>query len=321
MDNTSQWFNYLHTERKLTHEIIKVAGLDVVNGLLKIPIYNRDGQVIFSKYRKAPWDITDTPKYQYEKGAKVSLYGIDHISDNMIITEGELDALSLLSCGFNACTSTGGAMSFQEEWVKLFDKRGVTIMFDNDEAGIKGAVRTGFMFRKFTYRWVPPRYGKDISDVLSVFGVDTVKVMMHGTENRLQIDIPNIEKKKDMEQYRRELKEQARNMTAGSIGTLFLRAMILELTLRINGFNKKKVHRSIDSTNVERARKFPIENIVKVDRMGFTICPFHPEKTASMRVYPDNHAYCFGCNKRADAIDMAMVTWNVGFNEALKRLS
>ncbi len=41
-----------------------------------------------------------------------------------------------------------------------------------------------------------------------------------------------------------------------------------------------------------------------VDRNGFTRCPFHQEKTPSMKVYVnDNRVKCFGCGVSSDQID------------------
>lgn len=322
MDNTSQWYNYLHTQRKLSQEVIRNAGLDVHGGRLKIPVYDVDGNIKFSKYRKAPWEENDEPKYKYEFGSSVSLYGIDHIGPEMVVCEGELDALALLSCGFNACTSTGGAMTFRSEWVPLFDNSKVTIMFDNDETGIKGAVKAGFLFRDFIYRWVPPRFGKDASDVLINYDQEMLKVLMRSEENKVEVHVPDISTKKLLREYRKELIQQVRRMTTGSIGSVFLRAMIVELSVRIN--EKKKVHHQtpLDGSDKEKANTYPIENLIKVGRDGFAICPFHQEKTGSLMVYKDNHAYCFGgCQKRYDAIAIAMQVWGVDFKSALERLT
>lgn len=322
MDITSQWFNYLHTQRKLTQEVIRMSGLDIYQGRLKIPVYDENGNYKFSKFRKAPWEENDEPKYKYEFGSSVSLYGIDHIGDDMVICEGELDALALLSCGFNACTSTGGAMTFRQEWVELFNGRRVTIMFDNDDAGIRGAVKTAFMFRKFTYRWVPPRYGKDISDVLINYDTEMLKVLMRNPENALEFDIPELNTKKAMHEYMQELKRQARSMTSGSIGTLFIRAMIVELSTQLASRKKRSHTTPIDGSDKEKANAYPIENLIEVNRDGFALCVAHQEKTPSLKVYKDNHAYCFGgCGKRFDAIAIAMAVWNVDFKEAVKRLN
>lgn len=41
---------------------------------------------------------------------------------------------------------------------------------------------------------------------------------------------------------------------------------------------------------------------IKVNNKGFCHCPFHSEKTPSMKIYPDGF-YCWGCNKGGDVID------------------
>lgn len=322
MDITNNWYNYLYSERKLSHDVIRMAGFEEVHGLLKIPIYDKDGKYIFSKFRKAPWDTTNTPKYQYERGASVSLYGIDHLTNDIVICEGELDALALITCGHNACSSTGGAMTFQQEWAPLFEGKNVTIMFDNDETGIKGAVRAGLLLQHFTYRWVPPGYGKDIGDVLQNHGVEKVHEVMTRNDNCIVIDIPDLSLKKNLITYRRELRDTVRRFTTGSPGSYFIRELILQLTLKINEKTRPKVPKhSTSEPDILRARAYPIDKLITVKR-GTAICPFHEEDTPSLHVYDDNHAYCFGrCRRRYDAIDIAIKVHNVTFTEAVKMLS
>ncbi len=76
----------------------------------------------------------------------------------------------------------------------------------------------------------------------------------------------------------------------------------------------------VTDSDIARAREYPIRELVKV-RMNAAKCLWHDEKTASMHVYPDNHAYCFGCQKRADAIDIAMQTQGLDFVAAVKWLN
>lgn len=38
---------------------------------------------------------------------------------------------------------------------------------------------------------------------------------------------------------------------------------------------------------------------IKVNKRGFCSCPFHKEKTASMKIYKDSY-YCFGCGESGD---------------------
>jgi len=323
MDITNRWYAHLTTERKLSPDVIKMAGLEVKNGLLQIPIYDKDGAHIFSKYRKAPWDETGTPKYQYDTGATVSLYGVDHLGAEMIITEGELDTLTLLSCGYNSCTSTGGSLSFQKEWGDLFAGKNVTILYDNDETGIKGAVKTGFILHTFTYKWVNIRSCKDISDVLQQYDVERVHEIMNSKENCIAMDIPDLSTKKAIQKYRRVLNERVRKLSPGNVGGMFLRQMIVELSTMLSTGQKKPMPDRVEDDRVVRARQYPIENIIKVVR-GIATCPFHSngeETTPSLHVYKDNHAYCFGgCRKRYDSIDIARKVQNLTFIQAVDYL-
>lgn len=81
----------------------------------------------------------------------------------------------------------------------------------------------------------------------------------------------------------------------------------------------KETTNGISDADIQRAKEYPIRDLVKV-RMNVTHCLFHDEKTPSMHVYRDNHAYCFGCHKYADAIDIAMALNNMDFVTAVKWL-
>lgn len=59
---------------------------------------------------------------------------------------------------------------------------------------------------------------------------------------------------------------------------------------------------------------------IEVDRKGFARCPFHSEKTASFRVYPDGTFHCFGCHAYGDVISFVMKMENLGFSDACARL-
>lgn len=57
-----------------------------------------------------------------------------------------------------------------------------------------------------------------------------------------------------------------------------------------------------------------------VNRAGFAVCPFHTEKTASLKVYP-NRFYCFGCGAHGSVIDFVMQLFNLDFGAAIARLN
>lgn len=57
----------------------------------------------------------------------------------------------------------------------------------------------------------------------------------------------------------------------------------------------------------------------KVNRAGFICCPFHNEKTASMKIYPTGYN-CFGCGENGDILAFVSKLFGVSFPDTLKRL-
>ena len=72
--------------------------------------------------------------------------------------------------------------------------------------------------------------------------------------------------------------------------------------------------------DLQKAKQYPFNNLVKVNHAGFTTCVFHNEKTASMKIYKDNRFHCFGCGKDGDVIDFVMQRDGVDFKTAIKFL-
>lgn len=55
-------------------------------------------------------------------------------------------------------------------------------------------------------------------------------------------------------------------------------------------------------------------------KRGFAVCPFHNEKTASMKVYPDGF-YCFGCGAGGDVISFVAKIEGICNAQAAVRLA
>lgn len=61
---------------------------------------------------------------------------------------------------------------------------------------------------------------------------------------------------------------------------------------------------------------------IQVNRAGFACCPFHGEKTPSMKVYDGARGFfCFGCHQGGDVIDFAKKYFGLPTVDAEKRLS
>lgn len=141
---------YLH-KRGLTDTIINEHKLGYGQFYRKpwitIPIKDVYGNYSFFKLRQDP--VFGSDKITYPKGAEAQLYDWESLTKpnlSIVICEGELDRLLLLSKGVPAITSTHGAMTFKEEWIdKLKKDQKIYICFDNDEAGKKGSLRVAKM--------------------------------------------------------------------------------------------------------------------------------------------------------------------------------
>lgn len=55
------------------------------------------------------------------------------------------------------------------------------------------------------------------------------------------------------------------------------------------------------------------------NRAGFIYCPFHKEKTASMKIYKDSYN-CFGCGRSGDVFSFVMGMEHCDFKTAYKAL-
>lgn len=58
----------------------------------------------------------------------------------------------------------------------------------------------------------------------------------------------------------------------------------------------------------------------KPNRQNYIPCPFHSEKTASMKLYSDNF-YCYGCSTGGDMIKFVQLYFNISFAQALIRIN
>ena len=59
-----------------------------------------------------------------------------------------------------------------------------------------------------------------------------------------------------------------------------------------------------------------------IQRGNFICCPFHNEKTPSLKLYDGNRGfYCFGCGEHGSVIDFVMRYFNLDFPKAISKLN
>ena len=122
--------------RALSLDTIKQAQIGFDGERFTIPIYDGENLVDIRKYKLGAKG--DEPKLlAWEEGRGATrLYGWDHVADEtqIVLTEGELDALCLIQEGFAALSATNGAGKWPEEPPDLTGKV-IIICGDADEAG------------------------------------------------------------------------------------------------------------------------------------------------------------------------------------------
>ena len=58
------------------------------------------------------------------------------------------------------------------------------------------------------------------------------------------------------------------------------------------------------------------------NRAGYICCPFHREKTASLKLYSDQRGWCcFGCHAGGTVIDFVMKLFDIPFRQAILRIN
>lgn len=61
---------------------------------------------------------------------------------------------------------------------------------------------------------------------------------------------------------------------------------------------------------------------IEISRSGFAKCPFHNERTASMKIYSHKGGYyCFGCGANGDVITFVQQYFNLNFKEAIEKIN
>ena len=141
--------------------LIYEGGRNYFEGYITFPhlLY---GRVVYMSGRGYP--DKKHKKLEAEKVVLVYLYNEQALSQReVILAEGEIDTLTLIQHGFNAC-GVLGSNSFKDDWVDKFKNcETVYLSFDADEAGEKGSLKiAGLLGPKARLVYLPE--GEDIND-------------------------------------------------------------------------------------------------------------------------------------------------------------
>lgn len=341
MATTNTITKYLD-EHCITPEIVKAYDLTFpfAQTSIRIPVYDKDRKFLFNKYRM--FGMAD--KYRYDKGSSMALYNAHRITNKtrlIYIVEGEFDCMVLQNYFdtihpfdmYVAVTSTGGAGSWNEQWNELVRGYTVTVLLDNDDAGIKGSVKlwksVGTVTR-FLQIW-KIKYHKDICEVFkNMKGKNFFKEMYPAIDiycSYYEIETGKNwrEKSKVFKNIFERLDEMELCMTNEPqmeyVNALRLYVSKLYEEMKPTPRNKKIFIEDGDIT-LDRLRTVPITNFVKFNREGTAKCVFHSDNDPSMHYNPPNSKFpntvkCYSCGKFAGVVDVVMAINNCGFVEAV----
>lgn len=137
-------------KRGLTEETIKKFNIGWDGSSIVFPVYDSKGNIINIRHRRDP-KRTKRQKFWNEKGGKAALFNIQALKnkpETILICEGEFDAMIAEQFGFPAVSSTSGAGTFKEHWIKKFDKiDNIYVCYDTDKAGKEGALKVAGYFK------------------------------------------------------------------------------------------------------------------------------------------------------------------------------
>lgn len=165
----------------------------MINGNIAVPYYS-NGEIEGVKVR----NLKDTgPKYFSEPGSQFGFFNKNNVDEDenliLIITEGEIDCMTLYQCGYNNAVSIGtGANALNKLLTKekafLENFKYILVISDNDDAGNK-------MDRKFLERlnskvMIPDKnlyYNcNDINDLYITKGKDYIEKLINSASRKLE---------------------------------------------------------------------------------------------------------------------------------------
>lgn len=176
------------------------------DNILVFPFYDEDGNLTFVKYRKTDFDKEkDENKEWCEAGAKPILFGIKQCNPNhktLIITEGQIDSLSVAEAGFqNAVSVPTGAkgMTWIPHCWNFVNQFEVIIVFGDYEKGhisLLDEISKRFKKRIKHVREEDYKDCKDANEILQKYTKAQIKVCITNAVDvpvRHTISLANVE--------------------------------------------------------------------------------------------------------------------------------
>ena len=187
----------------------EITSKDKQQGVIVFPFRNEDGELKFIKYRNTEFKkgITKGAKEWCESDCMPILFGMNKCEDfnQLIITEGQIDSLSVIQSGFkNAVSVPTGAQGSTwvphcYDWVNKFDE---IIIFGDCEKGkitLVEMIQSRFSNKKIRVVRIEDYHGyKDANEILQNIGASGITNAINNAQTILSeqvIDMASVEYK------------------------------------------------------------------------------------------------------------------------------
>lgn len=340
-DFTKQNYTWL-LERGITPKVLSTYKINWEGNRITIPVHNVSGEFLFNKYRVSPWSTIQKPKYTYDRGSNASLYGIHLLNQpglrqEIIICEGELDVLLLVSKGYRAVSTTGGSGTFLDEWARFFDGKNVYICYDNDDAGTKGSFLVQQKIPHAKIISLPKEVfeGKDVTDFFKIDNAESrfQKLIWQAVSLPMPKPTPVFKTQKAyndlIKEYRhiiddnlmmraRYLREHAVSDEREVLLINIFMDEIDKLKAKKASLSRKKIIKSNNKNEIAEAKLIPITDFIQFNNQRFANCIWHDDKNPSMHYYPKtNRVKCFSCGEHGDVLDVVQKLHNINLPQAI----
>ncbi len=181
---------YLHA-RGLTDETIKRFRFGSIDGGIAIPFY-RHGKLTGVKIRKI--DPNAKPKYYSIEGSDFGLYNMSEPNGKtLIITEGEIDCVSVCQCGYHNTVAVGKGVKSINQAIRDYDDylnayKNIIVLRDNDLPGaeILPPLKEAYKSKIKTPDMALYMDCGDINEVLQKHGEEQVKKIIESATAKIE---------------------------------------------------------------------------------------------------------------------------------------
>ena len=175
------------TGRGIAEEVIKKYQITVQTNnpnILVFPFFDEKGKLQFVKYRKTDYDKEkDNNKEWCEANTKPILFGMHQCNDKfdrLIITEGQIDSLSVATAGYeNAVSVPTGAKGFTWvpycwDWINKYDEIIVFGDYEKEHISLLDELKSRFKTKLKHVREEDYLDCKDANDILRKYGAEQI---------------------------------------------------------------------------------------------------------------------------------------------------